>query len=549
MVREQWKNLNGLWDYAIRPKEQGRPDAFDGEILVPFPVESALSGIRKMVGDANRLWYRRTFATPSDWNGQRIILHFGAVDWDATVWTNGREIGRHRGGYDPFSFDITDALKTDGEQEIVVSVWDPSDGGQQPRGKQVQKPHSIWYTPTTGIWQTVWLEPVPATHIESLKLLPDVDANQLRVELSCQGAADGQFVEIVAVDPTDKSHSTAKAALSVNSPIRVVLQLDSVKYWSPDRPHLYDLSVRIKSGERVMDAVQSYFGMRKVSLGKDKSGVTRILLNNQPLFMFGPLDQGYWPDGLYTAPTDDALRYDIEITRKLGFNMARKHVKVEPARWYYWCDRLGLLVWQDMPNGDAHVAPGKGEIRRSAESAKQFELELRRLIDAHHNHPSIIMWVVFNEGWGQYDTGRVTDWVKNYDRSRLANSASGWNDLKTGDVNDVHSYPGPAAPKAEESRAIVLGEYGGLGLPMEGHTWQAKENWGYKTYKSKDELTRAYIDLIEKLRPMTKSPGLSAAVYTQTTDVEIEVNGLMTYDRALIKMDDEKITAANKSAY
>jgi hypothetical protein len=285
--------------------------------------------------------------------------------------------------------------------------------------------------------------------------------------------------------------------------------------------------------------------MRKISLGKDKAGITRIFLNNKPLFMFGLLDQGWWPDGLYTAPTDEALRYDIEVTKKLGFNVARKHVKVEPARWYYWCDKLGLLVWQDMPSGDRYIGRDDPDIQRSDESARQFELELKRIINAFGNHPSIVMWVPFNEGWGQYETERIVELIKQYDPTRLVNNASGWADRGVGDVHDIHNYPGPTAPLSESNRASVLGEFGGLGLPVKGHTWQDEKNWGYRSFETRQELTEAYLNLLSELRPLIER-GLSAAIYTQTTDVEIEVNGLMTYDRAIIKMDARRIADANR---
>jgi hypothetical protein len=325
--------------------------------------------------------------------------------------------------------------------------------------------------------------------------------------------------------------------------------------WTPEDPHLYTVNVRLRrenSNYKMVeygDQVASYFAMRKSSLGKDEHGVTRLMLNDKPLFQFGPLDQGFWPDGLYTAPTDEALKYDIEMTKKLGFNMARKHVKVEPDRWYYWCDKLGLLVWQDMPSGDASVRPGRGEIRRAPESAAIFERELKAMIDARRNHPCIVAWVPFNEGWGQYDTVRITEWVKKYDPSRLAICASGWNDYPAGDMHDIHSYPGPAAPKPEPKRAAVLGEFGGLGLPLRGHTWQSERNWGYRTFTTPEALGDAYLDLIDRLRPLLGDPGLSAAVYTQTTDVEVEVNGLMTYDRAVVKLPEEAVIRAHRRLF
>jgi len=545
MVREDWLNLNALWDYAIRPKEEGQPKEFDGKILVPFPVESALSGVMKRVGERNRLWYRRTFETLQAWSGRRVLLHFGGVDWETNVWVNGKEVGTHLGGYDPFSFEITDWLKQTGKQELVVAVWDPTDRGHQARGKQVNKPGGIWYTASTGIWRTVWLEPVQKQdYVKGLRIVPDIDGGEVRVRIDrFNPAVSGKVVVVVS----DGGKTIAKAEGKAGAEIKV--RIPDVKLWSPDSPHLYDLKATIMQGGRAIDEVTSYFGMRKVSIGKDENGVTRILLNNKPLFMLGPLDQGFWPDGLYSSPTDEALRYDIEVTRRLGFNMCRKHVKIEPERWYYWADKLGLLVWQDMPNGQPNAPRREGEVAGAKDSAKQFERELKALIDSHYNHPSIVMWVAFNEGWGQYDTERIVEWIKKYDPTRLVNCASGWSDAGVGDVHDIHSYPGPAAPKPEPKRAAVLGEFGGLGLPLHGHTWQEEKNWGYRSFKDRLSLTEAYLRLLENLRMLIGSPGLSAGVYTQTTDVEVEVNGLMTYDREIIKMDAARIREANRKMY
>ena len=543
MVRKDWLDLNGLWDYAIQPKDQPKPQNFDGRILVPFAAESALSGVMKPVGEQNRLWYRRTFQVSPNWKNHRVLLHFGAVDWETAVWVNGKQVGAHRGGYDPFTFDVTDMLNDKGTQEIVLSVWDPTDTGYQPRGKQVRKPGGIWYTAVTGIWQTVWLEPVNQAHIESLKIVTDIDAGMVHVTAACSGAAAGA----VEAEAKDGWFTRAKGKAKVGEQIN--LAISKPKLWSPDSPFLYDLKVTLKDSRgRQVDAVDSYFGMRKVSLGKDDKGVTRIFINNKPLFMYGPLDQGWWPDGLYTAPTDEALRYDIEILKKLGCNMMRKHVKVEPARLYYWCDKLGLLIWQDMPSGDRFIGGKDPDIVRSEESAKQFDLEMGCVIDSLRNHPCIIMWVPFNEGWGQYDTPRIVELIKNLDPTRLVDNASGWTDRGVGDVRDIHSYPGPDAPPVEEKRAIVLGEFGGLGLPVKGHTWQDKKSWGYRRFETSEGLTDAYLLLLENLRSLIGG-GLCAAVYTQTTDVEVEVNGFMTYDRALIKMDEGKITAANRRLY
>jgi hypothetical protein len=538
MTRKDWLNLNGLWDYAITAKDAARPQQFDGKILVPFPVESALSGVMKSVGRDNRLWYQRTFRVPAGWQGQRVMLHFGAVDWDTTVVVNGKEVGKHVGGYDPFSFEITGALM-EGENAIVVSVWDPTTDGYQPMGKQHARPRGIWYTPTTGIWQTAWIEPISSqAAITGLKITPDLDNKSVRVDATVDARIRAVVRTLVQVLDGDKVVAEGEAGKSIAIP--------QPKSWSPDQPFLYGLrvSVGIDPAQRALDTVGSYFGMRKISLGKDEKGHLRLCLNNKPLFQHGPLDQGFWPDGLYTAPTDEALRYDIEMTKKWGFNMARKHVKVEPQRWYYWCDTLGLLVWQDMPSGDRHVAPNRGEITRSKESADNFERELKEVIGDLYNHPCIVMWVPFNEGWGQYDTVRVTNWVKQLDPTRLANCASGWNDYPAGDVIDMHAYPGPNMPRLQENRAAVLGEYGGLGLPLEGHTWQARGNWGYRSFTDKDSLKDAYLSINTRLHPLIGN-GLAAAVYTQTTDVEVEVNGLMTYDRAVVKIDPEVLAKAH----
>jgi hypothetical protein len=540
MVRKEWMNLNGLWEYAITGKDDAAPEKYDGKILVPYPVESALSGVMKRVGENQRLWYRRSFELGEAFAGKRTLLHFGAVDWQTSVMVNGKHVGAHRGGYDPFTFDITDALKAGGKNQIEVSVWDPTDAGPQPRGKQVNKPGGIFYTPVTGIWQTVWIEPVAKSHIQNFVLTPDVDRNVLKILVNGSGAPGGARVG-VAVSLDGKAvgeEAVGQLGTEFEIPIK------DAKLWTPESPTLYAIRIALADNDATPDRVTSYFAMRKISIGKDENGITRPMLNGKFVFQMGPLDQGFWPDGIYTAPTDAALKYDIEVTKKLGFNMTRKHVKVEPDRWYYWCDKLGLLVWQDMPAGDKGVGPGKGEITKDPAAAKEFEAELKAMIDALRNHPCIVQWVVFNEGWGQYDTIRLTEWTKQYDPSRLVDNASGWNDLQCGDVHDMHKYPAPGMHPIEEKRASVLGESGGLGLPTDGHMWE-KKNWGYAVMKGPDQLTRKYVSFARKLAEL-KEKGLSAAVYTQLTDVETEANGLLTYDREVIKPNLEKIAAANR---
>jgi beta-galactosidase/beta-glucuronidase len=418
-----------------------------------------------------------------------VFLHFGAVDWEAKVWVNGKSVGEHRGGYDAFSFDVTEHLKKTGEQEVVVGVWDPTDAGTQPRGKQVNNPGGIYYTPITGIWQTVWLEPVPEVSIASLKLLPDAATGDVVAQVQLRGEPRKGHTLVGRIAEDGKA--LAKAVDEQLNPPALLLRAGKPKLWSPESPTLYDLTIDLVGpGGVVHDSVQSYCGFRTVGVGKDDKGVMRLLLNGKPYFQVGPLDQGFWPDGLYTAPTDEALRFDLDMTKKLGFNMTRKHVKVEPARWYAHCDRLGLLVWQDMPSGDRSIRPDQPDIQRSEASAKQYELELKRMIDQLHNSPAVIMWVVFNEGWGQFDTARITNWTKEYDPTRLVNNASGWADRKVGDVMDIHVYPGPRAPRPEEKRAGVLGEYGGFGLGIEGHSW-SQTTWGYLGTRDRAELQRS----------------------------------------------------------
>lgn len=546
MVRKKWQNLNGLWQYAAAKEGETPPigKELPGRILVPFPVESALSGVGKMIP---RLWYRRTFTVPKDWAGQRVLLHFGAVDWEAKVWINGKSLGEHRGGYDSFSFDLTDHLKKDGEQELIVGVYDPTDAGYQPRGKQVRKPEGIWYTPSTGIWQTVWIEPVPKYGITSIRVLPDAKREMIEVQVNLNTRDPIPNDLHIDYSIENEGEITRGSGLVANHTHRLETRLPGkLKLWSPESPHLYKLTVSLRGASD--DTVESYFAVRTIEVAKDDKGVPRLMLNGKPYFMVAPLDQGYWPDGLHTAPTDEALKFDLEMTKKLGFNTTRKHIKVEPQRWYYWCDKLGLLVWQDMPSGDGFPARGQKEIKRSPESVKQYDLELKRMIDQLRNHPSIVMWVPFNESWGQFDTVRVTNWVKQYDPTRLVNNASGWNDFGVGDVHDIHVYPGPGAPKIEDKRAGVLGEFGGLGLSIRGHLWNEK-TWSYRGVADSADLTRKYEQLMRRVYQLKEKNGLCAAVYTQITDVEVEANGLLTYDREAIKVDVERVAAANRGDF
>lgn len=554
MVRETWMNLNGLWDYAITPKGATDSPEFDGKILVPFAVESALSGVGKTVGKENVLVYRHAVELPRTFRNKKVLLHFGAVDWQCDVWVNGVSVGKHTGGYDPFYFDITSALKKSGRQEIRIVVWDPTDEGPQPRGKQVNAPKGIWYTPVSGIWQTVWMEAVPQTYLESIRVTPDLDQEMLTLEADASNLQSGDRVKISVWD------GTQKVAEQESAETKIALAIPQAKRWSPENPFLYDLRITLIRKGKTIDEVRSYFGMRKISMQADANGMQRMLLNNEMLFQYGPLDQGWWPDGLYTAPTDEALAFDIQKTKGLGFNMIRKHVKVEPARWYYHCDRIGMLVWQDMPSGDMgnrwDSRPGiigvGTERQRTPESAKIFRDEWKAVMDANMNFPSIVVWVPFNEGWGQFETEDIARWTVDYDPTRLVNAASGGNFYyDAGHILDLHNYPEPAMPSPEHfggKQAIVLGEYGGLGLPLEGHTWQDKNNWGYQSFPSKEELLAKYEDFINRFPELIRK-GLSAAIYTQTTDVEIETNGLMTYDRKVIKMPEDRLRQMHRKLY
>ncbi|MBL4935528.1 glycoside hydrolase family 2 [Clostridium sp. YIM B02515] len=559
MKRNNWMNLNGLWDYVIKPDKEDIPSDFEGKILVPYPLESSLSGVKKSLLPKEKLWYRRSFTVCDKWKKDRLLLHFGAVDWKAEVWINNLKVGEHTGGYYPFTFEITEFIK-EGENEVVVSVWDPTDTYGQERGKQVLKPKGMFYTPVSGIWQTVWIEPVPKNYIKSIKLIPDIDNEELSVEVEVD-AADGEIhIEASAYEGNKEiiidRHSMGET---------LKLKISSPKLWSPDSPFLYDLKIRLIKDAAVIDEITSYFGMRKFSIGEDNIGIKRLLLNNLPLFQNGVLDQGYWPDGLYTTPTDDALKYDVETAKRLGFNMIRKHIKVEPLRWYYHCDKLGIIVWQDMINGGGSIeklrhllipnlARGvsfedtshKKYGRHKQSNRDNYKKELKEMIDGLYNTVSIGLWVPFNEAWGQFDASEISKWVKEYDPTRLVDHASGWYDQGSGDIKSVHIYFCKLyMPKKLKNRAAAITEYGGYSLLEKGHVWREDKEYGYKHFETREELKNAYTSLINsQLRPLVPR-GVSAAVFTQLTDVETEINGIITYDREVVKIDPEIMKELN----
>lgn len=549
LERDNWASLNGLWEYAILKTGKQEPLKYDGKILVPFPLESSLSGVQKKIDKTSELWYKRTFSIPSDWKSKNILLHFGAVDWKTDVFLNDIKIGSHTGGYTPFSFDITPYL-TSGEQKLVVKVWDPTEDGYQARGKQSNNPEGIWYTAVSGIWQTVWLEPVSEKHIVNIKSTPNIDAEKLTIKVDAANVTSADIIEVIIKDDTK---IVSKNRFAVGQDIDI--SLPNAKLWSPDSPFLYDMEVNLHVGGKVQDHVKSYAAMRKISMGKDHTGIVRLRLNNKDLFQFGLLDQGWWPDGLYTAPSDEALVFDIQKTKDLGYNMIRKHVKVEPARWYTYCDRIGLLVWQDMPNGNGRENPqwldtkffdGK-EMVRSPQSESDYRKEWKEIIDFLYSYPSIVVWTTFNEAWGQFKTAEITEWTKTYDPSRLVDAASGGNHYRVGDMIDIHHYPQPKLTlfEANTDRATVLGEYGNIKLPLPVNLWEPNRNFGEIQPKNSKDVTNVYIEycnILKTLIPM----GYSAAVFTQTTDVENEINGLITYDRKVLKADESQLKKVNQ---
>lgn len=545
MERPQWLNLNGLWDYAITKKDAPLPKTFDGKILVPFAIESSLSGVGKTIKADQSLWYERKFQIPEDWKGKNVLLNFGAVDWKAEVFVNGNKIGEHTGGYTPFSFNITKNLK-DGENSLAVRVWD-STGNGLPRGKQIENPRGIFYTSVSGIWQTVWLEPVSASHISGLKITPDLDSSSFDIRVDSDDKSATATIKVLDNGKV-VAQTTAAANKTANIPVK------NPKLWWPKSPFLYDLEITLsnKGGEQV-DSVKSYAAMRKFSIAKHgRFGGVDFTLNNKKFFTFGPLDQGWWPDGLYTAPTDEALKFDIQRTKDLGFNSIRKHVKVEPARWYTHCDRLGMVVWQDMPSmfgeGDGWQPRGffQGEERTVSKKFEEtYRKEWKEIMESLHSYPCIAIWVPFNEAWGQFKTKEITEWTKSMDPSRLVNSASGGNYFDCGDIVDSHDYGNPIMYVFNNQKVNVVGEYGGIGCAVDGHLWVKDKNWGYGKMRSQEEVTKRFVELTNRFIDMTKY-GCFGAIYTQTTDVEIEVNGLFTYDRKVLKVDEEKVREVNQ---
>ena len=545
LVRGEWQNLNGLWDYAITEKD-AKPETYEGKILVPFAAESALSGVGRSVTEKDALWYSREFRVPRQWKGRRVMLNFGAVDWKTEVYVDGQLAGEHIGGYDPFSFDITDLLVKGKTHNLTVKVYDQTNLWYQPCGKQIFNPHGIWYTPVTGIWQTVWMEPVEAAHVESYMAVADLAEGKLKVTVEAEGLAEGDVCKVELYD--------GQTLVAEAEGLEPELALAEPKLWSPDSPFLYDLKLTVLRDGKVMDQAAGYAAMREISVARDENGHKRMLLNGEPLFQYGPLDQGWWPDGLYTAPTDEALAFDIEKTKEFGYNMIRKHVKVEPARWYWHCDRLGMLVWQDMPSvkhGDnkwgRHAYDTGTDSQITQEGKDNYYNEWGQIVNDFKVFPSIVVWVPFNEAWGQFDTDAVVKFTREQDPTRLINYASGGNfERCSGDILDLHNYPDPEMYLYDPEYVNVLGEYGGIGLPLEGHLWQTDKNWGYVKFKNGQEVLDTYEQYANELIELVQK-GFAAAVYTQTTDVEGEVNGLMTYDRKVIKVDTERLAKINRT--
>jgi len=569
MVRSEWVNLNGLWNYAITPAEATSFTA-EGEILVPFCVESALSGVGRKVSQNDALWYSRTFTVPKAWKGRNVLLHFGAIDWASEIWVNGKSVCKHTGGYTPITVDITPYLTSSKTQTLQVKVLDATDQSYQPRGKQWEVPSGIWYTPVTGIWQTVWMEPVAKAHIDNYYVVSDIDNCKMDVSIDAASEAGDSFVVEVIEGARGYSAeapgSAVVASATVSAGEHAVMDIADMHTWSYADPYLYGIKISQVRNGKVIDVVNGYTAMRKVSLINKRDDGKRLGINNEAEFMFGPLDQGWWPDGLYTAPSDEALHYDIKKTRDFGYNMIRKHIKIEPARWYYWADVEGIYLWQDMPSIGDHGHPahrdkevadrtrnrwanlasvGGTDCDIPQEWKDNYYKEWGEIIASIKNFQCIVVWVPFNEAWAQFDTPQVVDFTRAQDNTRLINPSSGGNFCQNGDILDIHQYPGPHMVYYEMKFANVFGEFGGIGYPIQGHLWQDR-NWGYVSFESAEDVFKKYSELIEEMKAFVRI-GYCGAVYTQTTDVEGEVNGLMTYDRKVIKMDEKKLFEVNQS--
>lgn len=551
--RNSYLNLNGIWEYAIT-KTAEKPAAMQGEIVVPFSPETPLSGVGHILQPDEYLWYRRSVTLPEGFfRGGRLLLHFGAVDQCCTVWVNGRKAGSHTGGYLPFALDVTELIEGDAFT-LELRVTDPTDTGSLSRGKQRLKNTGIWYTPQSGIWQTVWMECVPENYLRSLRITPKPEENAVHIRLEADDPA------MAAVTICRDGGIIAEGQTDENGESTLTIPAEELRLWSPEDPFLYDVSIVLPGG----DKVESYFGMRAFGIGKDEKGLPRLLLNGKPYFQNGLLDQGYWSDGYYTAPSDEALIHDIAVMKRLGFNMLRKHIKVEPLRWYYHCDRLGMLVWQDMMNGGESYSPLSIYVfsnlglrvkddryryfSRSDEAGRtHYYEELGQMIDLLYNTVSLALWVPFNEGWGQFDALKAAEFIRKRDDTRPIDHASGWYDQGGGDIKSIHWYFRPYHHKQppKEQRPICLTEYGGYNCAVPGHCWGEGAEFGYKKIADPAEFNRAFQKLMEEQIIPAKERGLAAAVYTQVSDVEGERNGLLTYDRKVCKANEAIFRAVN----
>lgn len=555
--RSCWQNLNGQFDYCISSMGEKWISDYSGKITVPFAVESMLSGVEKPLKPSDRLWYQKKFVVNDPLKGKNILLHFGAVDWQCKVYINKELVGTHTGGYCSFSFDITEYL-TDGENTLTLCVYDPTESGWQQRGKQDNHPHGFWYTATSGIWQTVWLEGVNECHIEKIKVVPDIDRGVVNIK----AFTTHNDVNTLSLTVFDGENEIICKDISLDEDV----EIPNFKLWSPEEPNLYSFTLEIKKDGEVFDSVKSYFGMRKFNIGKDKFGVMRLFLNNEPYFQRGLLDQGYWPDGGLTPPCDEAMIFDIEEMKRLGFNMLRKHIKMEPMRWYYHCDRLGMIVWQDMMSGGAYIGDFYAGVlpnlgikvkddkyktfsREEKKARDDYKRELTEMIEQLYNVVSIYCWVPFNEGWGQFDALKICNYVKSLDETRVVDHASGWYDQGGGDIQSMHKYVFPVTmPKLDKKRAFVITEFGGYQNRVPGHTWSEDKTFGlYLKFKNKSTLTNAYKKLYEKQIIPLINMGLCGTIYTQVSDVENEYNGIYTYDRKVLKIEESVIKEINNA--